>query len=107
MPGIHLTEVSCISLKCDSLGALTLHWIYNETLEGAFFSLGTSFLSPLKIEQVGPIDSECPVNTIIPECPRDLYLSRQSGVKSLSHLSGSQLNSGKVPEKHHIWGFRN
>lgn len=90
-----------------SLGALTLYWTCSETLEGALFSLGTSVLSPLKNEQVGLIDSECPVSAIIPECPRDLQLSRQSGVKSLSHLSGSQLNSGKTSETHHIWGFRN
>lgn len=102
MPGICLTEVSCISLKCASLGALTLHWTCSETLEGALFPLGTSFLSPLKNEQVGLIDSECPVSTIIPECPRDLQLSGQSGVKSLSHLSGSQLNSGKTPETPHL-----
>lgn len=107
MPGIYLTEASCISLKWASLGALTLHWTCSETLENALFSLGTSVLSPLKNEQVGLIDSECPVNTIIPESSRDLQLSRQSGVKFLSHFSGSQLNSGKIPETRHIWGFRN
>lgn len=52
------------------------------------FSSGTSFLSPLKTEQAGLIHPVYPVNSTILECSRALDLSRQSGAKSLSHISG-------------------